>query len=101
MVKEGLGEALAAYGPGERLEPFLQGLAKGKGRELNLDFRSVPAEWHTEEVMRAIVEAVDPETIERLKLNYSKAAGDWLAPLVGRKFERLTELRLFSCEGQE
>jgi hypothetical protein len=101
MVKEGLGKALAAYGPGERLEPFLQGLAKGKVRELNLDFRSVPAEWQTEQVMRSIVEAVDPETIERLKLRYSKAAGDWLAPLVGRKFERLTELKLWSCEGLE
>ena len=40
MVKEGLGKALAAYGPGERLEPFLQGLAKGKVRELSLDFRA-------------------------------------------------------------
>jgi len=51
--------------------------------------------------MRAIVEAVDPETIERLTLNNSEAAGDWLAPLVGRKFERLTELWLNSCEGLE
>ena len=34
--------------------------------------------------MRAIVEAVDPETIERLTLSNSKAAGDWLAPLVVR-----------------
>ena len=99
MVKEGLGKALAAYGPGERLEPFLQGLAKGKVRELALDFRSVPAEWHTEELMRAIVEAVDPETIETLRLVDSKAAGDWLAPLVGRKFEMLRELNLSDCEG--
>ena len=101
MVKEGLGKALAAYGPGERLEPFLQGLAKGKVRELSLDFRSVPAEWHMEEAMRSIVEAVDPETIERLTLECSKAAGDWLAPLVGRKFERLTTLWLSSCKGLE
>ena len=99
MVKEGLGKALAAYGPGERLEPFLQGLTKGKVRELNLDFSSVPAEWHTEHVMRSIVEAVDPETIERLTLVNSEAAGDWLAPLGGRKFERLTDLVLDASKG--
>ena len=101
VVKEGLGKALAAYGPGERLEPFLQGLAKGKVSELTLDFSSVPAEWQKEEVMRAIVEAVDPETIERLELISSEAAGDWLAPLVGRKFERLTDLTLLGCQGLE
>ena len=103
MARAGLGKALAAYGPGERLEPFLQGLAKGKVKDLdvNVSFSKVPEKWHTEEVMRSIVEAVDPETIETLRLRYSKAAGDWLAPLVGRKFERLRELWLRGCEGLE
>ena len=99
MARAGLGKALAAYGPGERLEPFLQALAKGKVKDLEVDFRGVPEEFHTEEVMRSIVEAVDPETIETLSLSGSKAAGDWLAPLVGRKFERLRELRLYGCQG--
>ena len=49
--------------------------------------------------MRSIVEAVDPETIETLGLWGSKAAGDWLAPLVGRKFKRLSVLNLFNCKG--
>merc|ERR1711865_406920 len=44
-------------------------------------------------------EAVDPEAIETLDLSYSKAAGDWLAPLVGRKFEMLRVLGLGRCEG--
>jgi hypothetical protein len=99
MARAGLGKALAAYGPGERLEPFLQGLAKGKVKDLEVDFEDVPEDWHTDEVMRSIVEAVDPETIETLWLKNSKAAGDWLAPLVGRKFERLRELRLYGCQG--
>jgi hypothetical protein len=99
MARAGLGKALAAYGPGERLEPFLQGLTKGRVRDLEVNFKSVPEKWHTEGVMRAIVEAVDPETIETLMLSDSKAAGDWLAPLVGRKFEKLRELRLDGCKG--
>ena len=99
MARAGLRKALAAYGPGERLEPFLQGLAKGKVKDLSVSFSDVPEEWHTEEVMRSIVEAVDPETIETLRLTYSKAAGDWLAPLVGRKFERLRKLGLSRSKG--
>ena len=94
MARAGLSKALAASGPGEQLEPFLQGLAKGQVRDLDVDFDIVPSRWHTEAVVRAIVEAVDPETIETMRLKYSKAAGNWLAPLVGRKFERLRELRL-------
>ena len=69
----------AAYGPGERLEPFLQGLAKVKVKDLDVNFYDVPEEFHTEEVMRSIVEAVDPETVETLQLANPKSAGDWLA----------------------
>ena len=92
MARAGLIKALAAGG--ERFDHFVQGLAKGKLRKLFVDCKDVPAEQDTEENMRRIVQAVDPETIEELRIDLSKAGGSWLAPLVGREFTRLKKLDL-------
>ena len=96
MAQAGLIKALAAGG--ERFDRFVQGLAEGKLRKLWVDCQDVPAEQHTEENMRRIVQAVDPETIEELTIFRSKAGGSWLAPLVGREFTRLKKLNLWYCK---
>ena len=98
MAKAGTERAMGA-GSQAVFEVFVKALSRGKVRALTIHCNDVPAEQDTEQNLRAIVQALDPESIEKVSIQAARAPGSWLDPLVGREFKMLWNLDLTACGG--